>query len=181
MVPKSRAETPTTGGNRPFPEGSWIGTIEETRVRNFPDWVDPVGRPKGGYTSTDGDILSIQLGNNRDIDGNNSEVGNQKMFVDFVVRDGAISVEDAEIAEAAWQTQRAQTLLANLALALGATSTVTDDDGNEFVVTSEDFLSTLMSGGYANTEVGFTTYHRNWECGGKSGTNVVLREFFQAV
>ncbi len=188
MVPKSRAEAPTGGGNRLFPAGEYAGTIEEVRTRPFPDYVDPVSRPKGGYASSDGEILSIQLGENRALNNESADPGNQKMFVDFVIRDGDVAIDSGpNIDDRSWQMQRSATLLTNLALALGATSEVTGEDGDTYVVTVDNFLSELRDGNLNGTNVGFTTYHRPWEKKNeagdvvKSGTDVHLSEFYETV
>lgn len=182
MVPKTRAETPIGGGDRKFPEGDWKGKIEEVRIRSFPDWIDPsAGR---GYASATGEIVSIQLGSNVALEAGQEDAGNQKHFVDFVTRDGQVSVEAGpDIPEASWQMQRSAALLANLAIALGETNEV-EFEGEVMVETAEGFLDTLREGGYNDRDIGFSTYHRNWTSKtdpSKTGTEVVTSAFFVAV
>lgn len=179
MVPKTRAETPTGGGDRVFPEGSFIGTIDEIYEQGLPPWAGDA--TNNGYASADGEVVSIQLGSNRSLD-EGVDVGNQKMFVKFVVRDGSVTIDAGpNIPDASWQMQRDAALLTNLALALGATEEVEGTDGETYISTTDDFLDTLRSGGFVGQNVGFTTYHRNWTKGDKSGTEVRLSEFFEAV
>lgn len=182
MMPKAKAETPVGGGKTVFPEGSFVGTIEEVRTRAFPDWINPSTNPRGGYASTDGETLSIQLGGNVNLDEGGASAGNQKMFIDFVIRDGDVTVEAGpEIPEVSWQMQKSAALLTNLALALGATEEIEDEAGNVFITTTEDFLSSLQSGALTGSRVGFTTYHRPWTSkAGKTGTEVNTSEFFAA-
>jgi hypothetical protein len=180
MVPKAKMEAPTTG-DTPFAEGDFIGVIEEVRIRTFPDWIDP--SQNRGYASTDGEIVSIQLGSNTNTTPGGANVGGRKMFVDFVTRDGDVEVSAGpDIPEASWQMQRGATMLARLAAALGATEEVELDE-ETYVTTSDDFLDTLRAGGFNGQKVGFTVAHRKWTSKDKTktGTEASVREFFQAV
>lgn len=188
MVPKARAETPVgSGKDTPFPEGGWIGTLEDVRVRTFPEWIDPT--QNRGYASKDGEIVSIQLGENTGIEVGQAEVGARKFFVDFVTRDGDVAIEAGpDIPEASWQMSKDAAMLANLAAALGATEEV-EFNGETYVQIAEGFLDQLRDGTLSGTRVGFTTFHRNWtsktgknpDGTPKKGTEVKVREFFQAV
>ena len=183
MVPKTQAEAPSAGRDNVFPEGNWIGTIDTTRSRSFPEWVTE----KSGYASKDGEILSIQLGNNVSADGADASPGAQKVFVDFVVRDGNASIEDgANIPDASWQLKKSAAMLTNLALALGATEDV-ELEGETYVAVVDGFLDQLRDQELDGASVGFNVKHRKWEKKGdggkvvKSGTEVIVTEFFQAV
>lgn len=177
MVPKSRAETPVGGTSRIFPAGQWIGKIDEVYVQTFPTWATP----NQGYASAEGEIVSVQLGEARALGEGQEDPGNGKFFVKFVTRDGALEIEAGpDIPDASWQMQRSAAQLANLALALGQTEDV-EMEGETYTVTSEGFLDALRSGELNGTEIGFTTFHRSWKKGDKSGTNVELKEFFTAV
>lgn len=182
MVPKSSADAPNAGRDFTFPEGSFIGTIDEIRVREFPDFIDPTGNR--GYSSTDGEILSIQIGEISSMETDGPDVGNAKHFVDFIVRDGNVEItEGPGIPEKSWQMQKSAAMLTNLAIALGATEEVEGEDGTVYVATTDDFLDTLRDGGFKGSKVGFVTRHRNWTSKktGKTGTEVQTQEFFQAV
>ena len=182
MVPKSRAEAPASGGDNPFPSGAWEGTIEEIRVRGFPDFIGKAlseGATNRGYTSGEGEILGIQFGDNSPLE-DQGDVGARKMFVDFVTRDGNASIEDANaIPESSWQMQKDAALLTNLALALGATEEV-EFEGETYVETTPDFVDQLRNGDLKGTRIGFRVSHRNWTSKDKkkSGTEARVVEFF---
>ena len=184
MVPKARAEAPVGGGEFTFPEGSFIAEIEQVRTKPFPEWL--AGR--AGYASSEGEITSIQLGAITPTEGDGN-VGNRKFFIDFTTRDGEVSVEAGpDIPEVSWQMQKSAALLTNLAQALGATDEV-EMEGETYVVTTDGFLEQLKSGELSGSRVGFTTFHRKWtsktaknaDGTSKSGTEVRVQEFFQAV
>src|SRR5690606_7321809 len=176
MVPKARAEAPTAGGDNIFPEGLWSGALEEVRPRPFPDFIArdiADGKTNRGYTSGDGEIFGLQFGSNESLEGG-PDVGSQKVFVDFVVRDGKVEITDAAaIPDTSWQMQRSAALLVNLALALGATNEV-EYNGQTYLETTPDFLDQLRNGDFKGARVGFRVVHRKWEskATGKSGTEV---------
>lgn len=177
MTPKAKATTPVQGGKSVFPEGSYQGSLEEVRTRAFPDWIRTDNN--SGYSSADGEIVSIQIGGNTPTEGAYDDPGNMKMFVDFIVRDGNYTIDQGtEIPETSWQMARDAALLTNLALALNLTEEVTDEAGNEFLVTPDDFIEQLQSGAINGTAFGFTTNHRKWSSKGKTGTEVTVTEFF---
>lgn len=185
MVPKTRAEAPVRSGGAKVlqAEGPWKGTIDAVRVRPFPNFIgkDIEDGKERGYSSGDGEILSIEIGSNVPLKEGMEDYGARKRFVDFVIRDGTATVSDV-IPEDSWQMQRSAALLANLALALGATEELTDDQENVFVVTSEDFLETLKGEGFNSQIVGYTVAHRPWTSKeGKKGTDDEVTEFFTAV
>lgn len=182
MVPKSKADAPNEGRDFTFPEGSFIGEIEEVRIRAFPDWIDPTGNR--GYSSTDGELTSIQIGSIQGMDENAPDLGNSKHFVEFVTRDGQVEISAGPgIPEASWQMANSAAMLANLAAALGATDEVEGEDGETYVVTTDDFLDNLKAGAVKGSKVGFVTRHRKWKSKktGKEGVEVQTQEFFQAV
>ena len=195
MVPKKRAETPVGGGDFTWPKGPWKGIIDTSTTRSFPEFigrdVEAAARGNGkprGYASGDGDILSLQVGSNTGLAGQD-DVGARKFFMDFVIRDGDVSVEAGpEIPEASWQMQKSAALLANLALALNATEEV-EYEGQTMISTAESFLEDLKSGAYNGTTIGYETSQRSWaskEKGSdgkplKSGVNVEVTGFFTAV
>lgn len=181
MVPKATADAPNARGEWTFPEGSFIGEIEEVRIRAFPDWIDPTGNR--GYASTDGEIVSLQIGSIQATDSD-ADVGNAKHFVDFITRDGNVEITAGpDIPDASWQMKNAAAMMANLATALGATEEVEGEDGLTYTVTTDDFLDNLRSGALKGSKVGFVTTHRNWKSKktGKTGTEVQTQEFFQGV
>jgi len=181
MVPKSRAEAPVgSGGSFVFPAGSWIVNLDETYVQDLPPWA---GTPGRGYSAADGEVISLQFGDARGLDEKQGDPGNGKLFVKFVTRDGDIDIESGpNIPDASWQMQKDAALLTNLALAIGQTQDV-EMDGEIYTTTNEGFLDLLRSGGLKDTKVGVVVYHKPWKSkdGSKSGTEVLVREFFTAV
>ena len=185
IVPQTQAETPTGGGKKIFPAGPWIGTIDDVRLGGHPPFVDVAANPNAGYIADDGERMSLQLGSNEPMDGQDP-VGNLKYFAEFTTRDGDLSIEDVDVTEKDvpyWQLQSSARLLANLALALGQTETVTLPNGTTGVAVVEGFLQALQDGAFNGTRVGFEVYHRPWTSkdGTKSGVNVNIRGFFAAV
>ena len=180
MVPKSRAAAPVGSGQFTFPEGLWNFTLDETYVQELPPWA---GTPGRGYSSDEGEVISIQFGSARALGENQGDPGNGKLFVKFVTRDGEIGIEAGpDIPDTSWQMQRDAALLTNLAIALGQTEDVTLD-GEEYTVTSDGFLDALRDGSLKGTEVGANVFHKPWKSkdGSKSGTEVLVKEFFPAV
>jgi len=186
MIPTSQAEAPVGDSNNVFPKGSWCGTIDSVRVRELPPWANIDGR---GYSCDDGEVLSIQFGTNRPLDGQD-ECGEKKHFVDFVIRDGEETSETVDVMDrgvSCWQLQKGTRLLANLGAAMGQTEVLEIEDGTSMTVVAEDFLDNLKSGAFDNEEVSFGVFHKPWttkvENGEtpKSGTEVITKEFFQAV
>jgi len=187
MVPTSQAEAPIGEGNdTPFPKGSWSGTIDEIRTRDLPPWADTPGR---GYASEDGVVLSIQFGSNSPLDGQD-DIGARKHFVDVVVRDGEETVETIDVTDRdsdSWMLQRGARLLANLGIALGETEELETENGATMTACAEDFRSNLEEGSFDGTNIAFGISHRPWQTKNangtvlKSGTEVITKEFFQAV
>ena len=169
IVPKATAENPVGGGNRAFPEGTWNGTIEEVRSRGLPPWAGD--NPKAGFASSEGEVLGVQIGQTQPLEGQD-DAGNSKCFVDFVVNDGGLSVNEIDPMEKdnpSWQMQRSAKLLASLALAVGAVEEV---DGN--VVVAENFVDELRSGAFTGQRVMFVVFHDKME-------KAVVKAFGEAV
>jgi hypothetical protein len=183
VVPQALAED--LGGERKTqPAGTWQGTIDEVRVRGFPDFVDPVNNPRAGYANKNGEILSIELGSQEPLEGQD-DVGGTKYFVDFIVRDGDLEIEDVDPSERNvphWQLQSSARRMANLAIALGHVEEVEDEDGNTQIAVAEGFRDALLNGAIKGTRVGYVLTHRNWTSKtGKSGTEVRTKTFQPAV
>ncbi len=180
MIPTNQAEAPVgDGGSMPFPKGSWSAEIDEVRVRELPPWADTPGR---GYEHADGEVLSIQFGSTSPLDGQDA-IGAKKHFVDIVIRDGEETSETVDVSAkdcAHWQLQKGTRMLANLGMALGETEELETEDGPMTCV-SEDFLDNLTAGKFTSCEVAFGIVHKPWTNGAKSGTEVITKEFFQAV
>ena len=186
MIPTSQAEAPVGDGSGDFPKGSWCGIIDTVRIKDLPPWADVEGR---GYGCDDGEVLSIQFGRNRPLDGQD-DCGEKKHFVDFVIRDGDETCETVDVTDrgcASWQLQKGTRMLANLGAAMGQTEVLENEDGESMTCLAEDFLDNLRSGAFDNEEVAFNVFHKSWtkkaENGEtpKSGVEVVTKEFFQAV
>lgn len=182
MIAKERLENRGSGTGAVFPEGSFIGTIEKTVVRDFPEFIGKnvaEGR-NSGYTSGAGSILSVWLSDNVPLEGAASP-GKQRMFVDFVIQDGDATISDGEaIPGTSWQMKRDEELASLLAVALGAVEEV-EMNGKPYLVTADNFIDALTNGDFNGAKVGFRTYHREWTSkAGKSGVEVRVPEFFAA-
>jgi len=187
IIPSSQATAPVgEGGDTLFPKGEWQGTIDEIRVRDLPPWADTPGR---GYASEDGEVLSIQIGSNSPLNGQD-DIGAKKHFVDLVIRDGEETPETVDVMERkceSWMLQRGTRMLVNLGMALGETEELEDENGKAMTVVAEDFLENLKTGAFDGTDVSYEISHRPWSSKDdngavvKSGTEVITKEFFQAV
>lgn len=150
-IAKNRAES-LGPKQTPFPIGQWVGEIDEVRVKDLPDFAE---KENSGFTSTAGEIISIQLGNNKPADPNSTEeVGGRKLFIDIVTRDGDYEIYD-EVPESAWRIRQSQEIAANLAFALGHVEEV---DGNWEI--GDGFFDALRDGQLNGARVGFKLYHR---------------------
>jgi len=182
MIPKAQAEAPVgDGGNGVFPKGSWCGVIDAAVVRDLPPWAGDDGN--NGFSCEDGEVLNLQFGSNRPLDGQD-EIGEKKHFVAIVVRDGEETVETVDVGDrdcAAWKLQQGARMLANLGIALGQTEELETEEGEVMTVVEEDFLENLREGAFGGHEVAFAITHRPWKTDDKSGTEVNTKEFFQAV
>ena len=190
MVPKRRAETPIGNGKITQAEGQWKGTLDEVRVKPFPDFIgkDIANGAERGYVSGDGEILSLEIGGQTPLEGQ-EECGRSKLFIDFVIRDGDVEISAGpDIPEASWQMQKSAAMLANLALSMDETEDV-EVEGEMYVQTKEGFLDALKAGEYKNRVLGYTISHRKWTSKtidpstgkAKTGVEVQVREFFTAV
>lgn len=181
LIPTTSIEEFSAPRGAEFPEGRWIVTLEEVRERSFPEFIatNVASGKNVGYTSGDGETLGLQFGSARaEEDG---ETTNQKLFVDLIVRDGNFTLEGGSIPEQAWQMKNSAALFGMLASAVGATEEV-ELDGKTYLNVADGFLDSLRAGEYNSTlEVGVEVWHRKWKSGEKSGTEVKVKQFFQAV
>jgi len=180
MIPTSQAEAPVGSGDTPFPKGEWQGTIDAVHIQELPPWAGDENR---GYASESGVVLSLEIGSNQPLNGQD-DIGNRKHFVPIVVQDGHETPETIDVMERksdSWMLQRGTRLLANLGMALGETEELETEEGAAMTVVSEDFLDNLRAGAFDGTSVSFGISHRPWAKNGKSGTEVITKEFFQAV
>jgi len=178
IVPLAQAESLVGGDDRPFPPGPWQGVIEEVRTKPLPS---NNGQPFAGYETTDGEILTLILGQNRPLDGQ-EDVGNRKFFVDIVLRDGNRQMGEVDITEREvpyWQLQRSARIVANLARALGQVEEVQMPDGSTAVAVMEGFVDALAAGQFDGTQIGFEIVHRNFKRkDGTAGVREEIKTFF---
>lgn len=175
FMPAEFAETPIGDSSKKtlFPAGPWQGAIDRVTSRAVPTTAD--GRPFAGYTSPDGEVLTIQIGTNVPLDGQDN-VGESKFFVDIPVLDNDLSVLSVDVSERDaphWQLIRGARRLMNLAIALGVAEMV--DGGWTY---DESFLESLRNGSFDGNDVGFEVLHRKTK---STKTPVVadLYKFFQ--
>lgn len=173
MIPVEQAENPAgTGGTFTFPAGPWTGKIDTVRSRGIP--TDSSGRAFSGYSSTDGEVFGLQLGNNEPGDGQD-EVGATKMFVDIAISDGDLDLSNVDITTRDapfWQLQRSAKLFVNLAIALDAADMI-EANGSSVWSVGETFVEDLRSGKYDGVNVGFEVGHTTSKKNGKTYANVV--------
>ena len=162
MIPVDQVESTTGSDEFLFAPGPWTGKIEITRSRNIP--TNREGQPFAGYSTKDGEVLSIQLGDNAHVEGEQQDqVGNRKMFHDFAVEVGNTSLWDVDPSERNspnWQLQRSVRHVTQLAIALGQAEQVDDDNGNTCWSVDEAFIDSLRSGEFDGRTIGYTVAHR---------------------
>ena len=186
-VLKQQAETPVqAGGNRPFPKGVWrfeLLTPTGERTRPTPDFMhnaDTTPEDKSPRVAGDtGEILSVWLGNAESQAEGQDNPGKQIFFQDFVIRDGITEIMELDVdapGGAGWQIQRDARLLANLALALGATV-----EAGEYYEIAPNFVELLRSGDFDGQQVQFEVSHRAWTSkAGKKGVEASIVQFTPA-
>lgn len=184
---KQQAETPVQNGKREFPKGVWLFellTPTGERTRPTPDFMhnaDTTPADKTARVAGDtGEILSLWLGNAESQAEGQQDPGKQIFFQDFVIRDGITEIMELDVDEpgdAGWQIQRDARLLANLAIALGATV----DDG-DYVSVADNFVQMLTDGEFDGRRVVAEVRHDAWKSktSGKSGVNVSIVQFSEA-
>lgn len=186
---KQQAETPVQqAGSRLFPAGIWKGellTPTGSRTRATPDFMhNAATTPEGKSPRVAGDtgeILSIWIGNNEALAEGQDNPGKQIYFQDFVIRDGILEIMELDTEDensgAGWQIQRDARLLANLAIALGATV----EDG-DYVSVADNFVQMLQDGEFDGQVIQFEVKHSPWKnkVSGKSGVNVEIIQFTPA-
>lgn len=157
VIPAADVE-PRTNSNEPFPAGPWIGTIDVVRSKTLPS--TDTGAPFKGYTSTEGEILALQLGANEGVDGQES-VGNRKYFADLVIADGEFNLTNIDVSDRdhpAWQLQNGARNIMRLGIALGAAQ-MTGDNGSSRWELNENFVDQLRAGEFDGMRVGFEVRH----------------------
>lgn len=189
-VLKQQAETPVGGGSKNFPKGTWRFTIispaeyGKERTRPTPEFMHNGATTPADKTprcsGDDGDILSIWLGNAEAVGDGQDSPGDMKFFQDFVIRDGDSDISSIDLdnpGSAGWQIQRDARLLANLAIALGATTEVTQGKLT-YVDVVENFVELLQAGSFDGQQVIATVDHRAWKSkAGKEGVEVFITGF----
>jgi len=183
IIPLAELDAPDVGGDSILPKGSWLGTVEEVFVKPLHEKMQGEGR---GYATPEKvKILSIQFGNNQPLDGQEEVRVTQKHFTSFVIKDGDITLEtfNVDANGDSWQMARRMKPWGRLARALEATEVLMDEEGKEIVVIAEDFQGNLIDQLFEGTQISFSVTHKPWvsKNGERSGTEVITKEFFQAV
>lgn len=185
-VLKQQAETPVQApGNRPFPKGVWkLEILAPTNdpVRPTPDFMhnaDTAGDKTPRVAGVTGEILTVWFGNAEALAEGQDNPGKQIFFQDFVVRDGTVDIMELDVdnpGEAGWQIQRDARLLANLAIALGATV-----ENGDYIELAPNFVEMLREGDFVGSSVVAEVSHRAWKsASGKSGTEASITKFTAA-
>ena len=136
-------EDANTGGGT-FPEGVWTGQIVDTYdERTPPDFYYKGDNPQ---CIAGAKVRSIALGNAQAVQPNQSNPGNQRMFVEFILEDNGVNVTDVDVTGETnnghgWGIVRSARQLLNLAHSLGATY----PEGDEVVV-ADNFVDMHMPG-----------------------------------
>jgi hypothetical protein len=168
--------------NRQTPEGVWQGTVEESRVRGleFLQRYTPDELTKQGYASSDVEAVSPQVGSLQGLEGQ-EDVGNHKFFTpDIILRDGDLAIEE-EAPEAAWQLQRSQRAVTNMAKAFGFVDEV-EVDGKAGYIVQPEFFDMLRNGTLKGQQIGFVVKHRTWKNkAGKEGVEEQVTTYLPAV
>jgi hypothetical protein len=167
-MPTTQVNEPAVqGGDRPFPEGVYIGTIAEPttgiRQRIAPDFFSEGENPQ--IVGQDGDLLGVWLTDNQRLD-EGDDPGQQIYFLDLIVRDGDTEIEALDLENpngVGWGITRDARYFVQLAHALGA---VTEEDG--YVVPAPSFRTLLQQGTFDGARVQYEVRHRVSKKNGKS-------------
>lgn len=147
-----------SGGDQPFPKGTWQFEVEETRTRPTPDFfAKSRGDSEPRCASEDSEILQIQLGNAAAIDAH-GEAGNRKHFIEFVIRDGSKSIFDVDPDKPngeGWMIRRDSNRLFQLAGAMG--QLIETDDG--YAEVNPEFIDLLKNGELKGASIGVEITH----------------------
>jgi len=158
VMPAESATNLVGSGSKLFPAGPWQGRIDVVRSKGVPM---SNGKPFAGYESDSGEVLSLQIGTNFALDGQD-DVGEQKFFVDITVEDGDNNLSNVDVTTYKcphWQLQRGAKRMMNLAIALGA-ATLVGSNGDQQWTVEEDFVEQLRSGSFDGMPIGFSVLHR---------------------
>lgn len=173
VIPVRQAESLRNNERTLKPAGTWKGTFESFEVRELPR--NKEGELFKGYVGPEGRRLSIQIGSNEPLDGQEG-VGGQKEFVDICLEDGSYSLDDTpydKIPDEAWQLKASARVLANLAAALGKIELLDEENA----VVADGFIDELESGVYVGKDIAYKTYHRK----GRDGITRSEVEMFMAI
>lgn len=183
-VLKQQAETPVqAAGNRPFPKGVYKFEILKPtgeRTRATPDFMhnaETTPEDKSPRVAGEtGEITSVWLGNAESMAEGQDNPGKQIFFQDFVTRDGITEIMELDVdapGNAGWQIQRDARLLANLAIALGATT-----EEGDYVEVAPNFVEMLHAGDFDGQHVIAEISHRAWQSKtGKKGVEASIVQF----
>lgn len=168
-IPTQEAEAPNArSGDDLFPEGTWRGRIQQTRISEIRpgdnnDFLLEFGRGDGARSYEYAEIASIQLGEIEALLEDQEDVGRQKFFDEKIVLqvddhrwdDPSVDIEEH------WPLRKTRRRLTNLAMAVGAAE---NSDGSVGPTVEFDELFTATDAesgsGLAGAEVFFTTKHR---------------------
>jgi hypothetical protein len=144
------------GGDNWYPVGEYEMVIQEVYENPLGQTSD--GRPFNGYQTTDGEQLSLQVGDFVPINGSNGPPGNNKQFVRICLRDGSKDITSVDPDDTGYR-QLAQGLrkIHAIAKALGEEPTM-------------DFVKALGDGQFNGRRVG--AKWQKWERNGKKGAFV---------
>ena len=180
VVPVAEAEAPMGSGlSKDFPMGPWQGRIDTVRVRDIP--TDGKGLPYAGYATDEGEVLGIQLGSNQPLEGQEA-VGERKIFVDIVTRDGANDLSNVNVTTrgaAHWRLQQSAKLVMNLAIALGVAE-LKGTNGSQVWSVPSSFVDSLRAGEFDGMQIGFSVTHRHGKGANKGKVYPTVESFFPA-
>lgn len=181
MVPAKDAEAGlASSGQSVFPEGNYSGRIDVVRSRTIPVGND--GEPFAGFSTDDGEVLGIQIGSCKALEGQ-EEVGERKIFVDIVTRDGEndltnVNLKDRGVAH--WKLQQSARLSINLAIALGVAELQDANGDGTFWTAPTSFIDSLRAGEYDGMNIGFRVTHRRGKGANKGKLYAQVESFFAA-
>lgn len=183
-VPQALVDEPfVQGGDRPFPAGTWAGTIEDVNIQDFPEWAS--NPTNNGYENAVGQTLSLQICDNVALGEDQDDPGNQRFFApssreNWVIQDGDLMVWDVDPDERDvkhWRLQRAYRGLVQLGAALGAAT----QNGESYSLDLEAFVNGLMDGVYDGQRIAYVTIHRPFKRkDGEKGVEVMATQFMSA-
>ena len=137
-----------------YPVGDYEMTIQAVYENALGQTAD--GKPFNGYQTTDGEQISLQVGDFLPINGSTSPPGNNKAFIKICLRDGTMDITQVDPSDRTYK---------QLAQGLRKVHAIANALGEE---PSVEFVKALADGQFKDARLGATW--QKWSNNGNSGS-----------